>query len=160
MLFGMDLLLAEAKRRKKGGLSGASAPSGGWRQTIVQRLTPFSWEGQSKKVFPDKPVPSDCVLRQSILLFGFLTYEGLQEECNPFHYSQAGPQEAGRLKIAWHTLQEILSIRELEGIAGALPVDWRTTNSGSTAISGTNSPLPSIRANNVRAASSPIFWSG
>jgi len=94
------------------------------------------------------------------LFFGFLTDEGLQEECNPFHSSQAGPQEAGGLRIAWHTFQEILSIRELEGIAGALPVDWRTTNSGSTAISGTNSPLPSIRANNVRAASSPIFWSG
>jgi hypothetical protein len=39
-------------------------------------------------------------------------------------------------------------------------VELRTTNSGSMAISGTQSSCSSIRFNKVRAAISPIFWSG
>ena len=60
-----------------------------------------------------------------------------------------------------NAFQEIRSIlRVTEARVCALAVELRTINSGSMAISGTHSSCSSIRFNKVRAAISPIFWSG
>src|SRR5438477_10048041 len=58
-----------------------------------------------------------------------------------------------RLVLCWN-----LGFRVILYHAGA--VDLRTTSSGSTAISGWNSPRFSMRASNVSAAMWPIFLSG